>query len=81
MVCVSQAWLSTSWKLAVAVSNRPQAISDRMKVATVVARAAQRALERAASLSPRSVRMKAAPTRGRTRRPERMPKPSITALP
>jgi hypothetical protein len=24
MVCVSQAWLSTSWKLAAAVSNRPR---------------------------------------------------------
>ena len=35
----------------------------------------------AASLSPRSVRMKAAPTSGRIRRPERMPKPSINVPP
>ena len=81
MVSVSQEWLSTSWNEAEAISNRAQATSDSRKVAIVVARAAQRAFERAASLSPRRVRMKAAPTSGRMRRPERMPKPSIVTLP
>ena len=45
IVSASQAWLSTSWKAGLAVSNRPQATSDRRKVATVVASAVQRAFD------------------------------------
>ena len=81
IVSASQAWLSTSWKAGLAGSNRPQAQSDKRNVATVVNSAAQRAFERTDSSSPRSVRMKAAPTSGRISRPERMPRPSISALP
>ncbi len=81
IVSVSQAWLSTSWKAWVVASNRAQATSDSRKVATVAANAVQRTFPRAASSSPRNDRMIAAPTSGRTRRPERMPKPNINALP
>ena len=46
----SQAWVSTSWKPGVADVEPAQATSDSRKVTTVVASAAQRALERTASL-------------------------------
>ena len=81
IVSVSHTWLSISWNEAVPVSKRLHATSDRMKVSTVVASAAQRAFAFVASLSPRSVRMNAAPTNGRISRPERMPKPSINVPP
>ena len=44
----------------------------------VVSSAAHLALFSVASSSPRSTRMKAAPTSGSTMRPERMPKPNIS---
>ena len=82
IVVGSQAWVSTSWKAALPGSKRPQAPSDSRKVATVVKSAAQRRSSAPPRSSPpRSDRMKAAPTSGRTRRPERMPRPSISALP
>jgi len=76
----SQGFFSTNWKPGAAASKPGSSSSDTTKVTSVVHNATQRALRAATSSSPRTTKMKRAPTSGRKVTTERIGQSDIVTL-